>query len=188
MEVNGFHTQHLHDGIFHAQPHPGHPALVSQLELDPFQFNPQLDNQSHVQQLQQRNPYDQGPSQHRFEDLQSRVPRTDQLNNAFNRPGQFGVLTPHPQVPSQPQIHHEALGRLQGEIDLRPVTVQDGGTTEGHFKNLKMIPNPPNLEEWRRRLFDVDDVIMLTEEEYVADHFVPFHMFVLVIKGSRIGF
>ena len=166
MEVNSFHThpQHLNDAIFHTQPHSGHQALVSQLELDSFQFHTQLDTQSHVQQLH-RNPYDQGPPQPRFEDLQSRVPRVDQLNNAFNRPGQFGVLTPHPQVPSQPQTHHEALGRLQGEIDLRPVAVQDGGTTEGHFNNLKVIPNPPNLEEWRRRLFDVDDIITLTEDE-----------------------
>ncbi len=164
-----FHTQHLHDGnLFHTQPHPSHPALVSQLELDPtdpFQFNAQLDNQNTLQQLQQRNPYDQRPPQPRFQDVQSRVPQADQLKNAFNQPGQFGVLTPHPQVPSQPQVHHEALGSLQNEIDLRPIAIQDGGTTEGHFKNLKMIPDPLNLEEWRRRLFDVDDVITLTEDE-----------------------
>ena len=160
MEI---HTQHLPD--FHAQPHPG---LASQLELDPtdpFQFNAQLDNRNQLQQLQQRNPYDQRPPQPRFQDLQSQVPRADQLNNAFNRPGSFGVLTPHPEVPGQPQVQHEALGRLQSEIDLRPVAIQDGGTTGGHFKNLKMIPNPPNLEEWRRRLYDVDEVITLTEDE-----------------------
>lgn len=157
---------HLHNGnLFH---HPGHETLASQLELDasdPFQFNTQLDNQHHLQQLQQRTPYDQRPPPPRFQDLHSQVPHNDQLDHAFNRPGQFGVLTPHPQVPSQPQVHHEALGRLQNEIDLRPIAIQDGGTTEGHFKNLKMIPNPPNLEEWRRRLFDVDEVITLTEDE-----------------------
>lgn len=144
-----------------------HETLASQLELDPtdpFQFNAQLDNQHHLQQLQQRTPYDQRPPQPRFQDL-SQVPRNDQFNHAFNRQSQFGVLTPHPQVPSQPKVHHEALGRLQNEIDLRPIAIQDGGTTEGHFKNLKMIPNPPNLEEWRRRLFDVDDIISLTEDE-----------------------
>ena len=79
----------------------------------------------------------------------------------------FGVLTPHPQLPSHSRNHSEALGRLQNEIDLRPQRFSDGGTTEGHFKNLKMIPNPPNLEEWRQRLFDVDDTITLTEDEYV---------------------
>ena len=61
--------------------------------------------------------------------------------------------------------HDEQLGRLQNELDLRPVPVTDGGTTEGHFSNMKMVPNPPNLEQWRKRLFDVDEVITLTEEQ-----------------------
>lgn len=79
----------------------------------------------------------------------------------------FGVLTPHPQLSSQPRSHDEAQGRLQNEIDLRPVPITDGGTTEGHFSNMKLIPNPPDLQEWRQRLFDVDDLITLTEDQYV---------------------
>ena len=63
--------------------------------------------------------------------------------------------------------HDEQLGRLQNELDLRPVPVTDGGATEGHFSNMKRVLDPPNLAEWRQRLFDVDETITLTEDEYV---------------------
>ena len=79
----------------------------------------------------------------------------------------FGVLTPHTQLSNHSQNHSESLRGLQNEIDLRPQAITDGGTTEGHFNNLKMVPNPPLLEEWRQRLFDVDETITLTEDEYV---------------------
>ena len=36
----------------------------------------------------------------------------------------------------------------------------------GQFQGLKLIPNPPNLDEWRQRLFDVDETITLTEEQF----------------------
>ena len=51
---------------------------------------------------------------------------------------------------------------------MRPKPVTDGGTTEGHFSNMKMIPDPPNLEEWKKKLFDVDEIITMTEDEYVV--------------------
>lgn len=74
--------------------------------------------------------------------------------------------TPHAQVPKQDSNHQEALGRLQNEIDLRQAPAQEGGTTNGHFSNLKMVLDPPNLEQWRQRLFDLDDTITMTEDEY----------------------
>ena len=141
------------------------------------------------QQRQQQQPHQQQQQQPpRFHEIRPNAPISMSPNPAFgqgspysvlprvSRPGDndsspggqmFGVLTPHPQLPSPSRNHSEALGRLQNEIDLRPQRFSDGGTTEGHFKNLKMIPNPPNLEEWRAKLFDVDDTIMLTEDEYV---------------------
>lgn len=170
-----FTAQQLHDpNLFSPPIHHDHSSLGSQLDLDPgdpFQFTSQLEQQPHLQHLQSRNPYDQrtpGPSASRFQDIQSSPNRSEQLSNGFNRssqPGQFGVLTPNHQISNQPQVHHEAIGRLQNEIDLRPVAVQDGGTTEGHFSNMKLVPNPPNLEAWRKRLFDVEGVLTMTEEE-----------------------
>lgn len=49
--------------------------------------------------------------------------------------------------------------------------VQDGDdvviSNHGQFEGLKLIPNPPDLEAWRERLFHVDDTITLTQEECV---------------------
>ncbi|KAL9577079.1 MAG: hypothetical protein Q9212_006605 [Teloschistes hypoglaucus] len=163
-----FATAHpLDPNLFNTQLHD-HPSLTSQIDLDtdPFQFTSALDHHPHLP-LQPRLTFDQRPSiPPRIPELPSNVRSPDQLNSNFGNAGQFGILTPHPQLPNQPQIHHEALGRLQNEIDLRPVAVQDGGTTAGHFGNLKIVPNPPDLDEWRKKLFDVDDTVTLTEEEF----------------------
>lgn len=43
----------------------------------------------------------------------------------------------------------------------------DGTFSTSNFEGLKLIPNPPNLKQWRQRLFDVDMLILLTEDEYV---------------------
>jgi glutathione S-transferase len=65
-------------------------------------------------------------------------------------------VTPVP--PPQQQIKQQAQS---------PPQDGDSGPSTGHgqFQGLKMIANPPNLEAWRRRLFDVDDMITLDEDE-----------------------
>lgn len=183
-----FSAQHLHDGtLYHAQASQHHPTLVSQLDIDPTdpfqQYHPQLENHHHqLHQLQQRNAFEQLPPpqlpsfQDVRHDVRNQLPSTlqqnqqhqqnNESNSAFTRGGQFGVLTPHAQVSTQNSNHQEALGRLQNEIGLRPPPAQEGGTTDGHFSNLKKIPDPPNLEQWRKRLFDLDDTITMTEDEY----------------------
>lgn len=165
-------THPLDPGLFNPQLHHGHPSLTSHIDLDtdPFQFTSHLEHQPHIQ-LQPRLAFDHRPPipAPRFQEIPSSVRAPELLNNDLTRSsqgGQFGILTPHPQLPNQPQIHHEALGRLQNEIDLRPVAVQDGGTTEGHFSNMKTVPSPPDLDDWRKKLFDVEDTVTLTEDEY----------------------
>ncbi|KAL8947838.1 MAG: hypothetical protein Q9222_005923 [Ikaeria aurantiellina] len=165
----------LDPSLFTSQLHHAHPSLSSQIDLDtdPFQFPSPLDHHAHLQ-LSARIAFDQRPPPippPRFQELEPSARQPEQVSNDFPRHtqaggGQFGILTPHPQLPHQPQIHHEALGRLQNEIDLRPVAVQDGGTTEGHFSNLKIVPNPPDLDTWRKKLFDVDGTIILTEDDF----------------------
>ena len=75
----------------------------------------------------------------------------------------FGVLTPHPSL-NRNQL--DGLGS-PNDLEMRLPRYPEGGATDGHFRNLKMIPDPPNLEEWRQKLFDVDATITLTEDEYV---------------------
>jgi hypothetical protein len=38
-------------------------------------------------------------------------------------------------------------------------------SNHGQFHGLKLIANPPDVEEWREKLFHVDDMITLTEEQ-----------------------
>ena len=166
------------------------PTLVSQHELDPLDFNPfdsQLDSHHDL-----NNPFDT-PSQYdsrnqpRFHEIRSTgsingfssphghanqfavLPRASarQQHDSGGSRGQFGILTPHPQLASQPQSNNSGLGSLRNDIDTRSKAITDGGTTEGHFSNMKLIESPPNLEEWKKKLFDVDDTITLTEDEYV---------------------
>ena len=170
-----FHSHPLHDNSLFQQPSPH--TLPSQFDLDPndpFQFNAQFDVPSPIPQPQPRNHVlDPGLQHPRFHEIQPHVappapcpPRA----RASSRPqgGQFGILTPHNQLPSDPQVHQAAFGRLQNHIDLRPAADGSGGTTEGHFGTLKIIPDPPNLEAWRERLFNVSEPIELTEDEYVV--------------------
>ena len=39
--------------------------------------------------------------------------------------------------------------------------------SDGQFEGLKIIPHPPDLQAWREKLFDVDDTIVLTEDQWV---------------------
>lgn len=187
-----YSVQQLHEPNLFQSPHSG---LVQQQELgiEAFHFDPQLENQPDLS-LQGRHPFESGSfdsrahQQPRFHEIRPGPSLSVSPNGPFVQDtryatpqevrqkdveiggGQqmFGVLTPHPQLSSQPQSHSEALGRLQHEIDLRPQPIVDVGTTDGHFSNMKLIPNPPDLDEWRQRLFDVDDIITMTEDEYVS--------------------
>lgn len=78
--------------------------------------------------------------------------------------GQFGVLTPQASLTSQlPQ--HNSIGGLQQEQEFFQTPEQGGGKCDGHFRDLKVVPHPPNLDEWREKLFHVNETIALTEEE-----------------------
>lgn len=82
--------------------------------------------------------------------------------------GQFGILTPGPPLPSQPAYRHDSIARLQHEQDSFQTPENPHGTNVGgHIENAKLVSNPPNLQEWRQKLFDVDEIITLTEDECV---------------------
>ncbi|KAJ6171109.1 hypothetical protein N7470_000176 [Penicillium chermesinum] len=74
------------------------------------------------------------------------------------------------------------------QSELGPL-VTDGAESPsfaGHLQGMKLVPNPPDLEYWRDKLFHVDETITLTEEQYVTyvalgyawavtmDHLFPF--------------
>jgi hypothetical protein len=66
--------------------------------------------------------------------------------------GSFSVVTPD-QRQQQPTSYHVS---------------QNGSPTKemgGHFGGMKTIPNPPDLQQWRDKLFNINELITLTEDE-----------------------
>lgn len=59
-------------------------------------------------------------------------------------------------VRQPPQSHNGTQNRERGASLAK----------HGQFEGLRLIVNPPDLEEWRNKLFSVDDTITLTEDEY----------------------
>ncbi|KAF2471956.1 uncharacterized protein BDR25DRAFT_302783 [Lindgomyces ingoldianus] len=66
-----------------------------------------------------------------------------------------------PRVP--PQI--QAAG-LEPQTEFAQALEPDDPPVTRQFEGLKLIAAPPNLDEWRAKLFHVDDTITLTENEF----------------------
>ena len=146
--------------------HPQHSlAHLDPDQTDLLQFDPQLTDPN-LDHLQARHVdlFDARPPQPRFHEIHSSPSHN---NHPFQQEAQFGILTPHPQLPSQ-SIQHDAIGRLRNDDDLLRFQFpeQGGQKSEGHFGDMKMISNPPNLGAWRQRLFDVGELITLSDDEY----------------------
>jgi hypothetical protein len=102
----------------------------------------------------------------RFQDIRS------QAIGSVQRQPQEQPLTPitrsNPlganQVQSQPYTPSPALQRVQDASFLDDAS----GTPKkdaSHFTGMKRILDPPDLEKWRERLFNVDEIIYMTEDE-----------------------
>jgi hypothetical protein len=76
----------------------------------------------------------------------------------------FDVLTPPRQLPSQSlddfPVSDPFTSLGDGSFPEDPPEKNDA-----HLVGLKLIPNPPELEAWRERLFHIHETIVLTEEE-----------------------
>lgn len=64
-------------------------------------------------------------------------------------------------LPTHPLPAHPLSAALAGEDEGDGVVVK----SDGQFEGLKLIPNPPDLECWRQRLFAVDEMVLLSEEQ-----------------------
>jgi len=66
-------------------------------------------------------------------------------------------------------VQHGSISRLQQEDDMFGGGSPDSQEqkSSGHI-GTKIVVDPPNLEAWRQKLFDVDEMIMLSEEEYAS--------------------
>ncbi|KAF1953288.1 hypothetical protein CC80DRAFT_494583 [Byssothecium circinans] len=71
---------------------------------------------------------------------------------------QTPVLVHAPVSPQVTQVQTQNL-----EAEEAPVS---NAQNHRQFEGLKLVPNPPDLEIWRDKLFHVDETITLTEEEF----------------------
>jgi hypothetical protein len=74
----------------------------------------------------------------------------------------FSVLNPDQQQQQQQQQQHQQpqLISLQANQDDSPAK-----EIGGHFGGMKAIASPADLRQWREKLFNVNEMITLTEDE-----------------------
>ena len=135
------------DATFHQDlrlpDHNGHPFDTP----NPFASNRPHTHQSLQQQVENGSPHT--PLQH-----------------TSGSAGQFGILTTG-------SVQHTSIGRLQQEDDMFGTGTGTGTannasdqTSHGHLPT-RIVPDPPNLTEWRQKLFDVNEMITLSKDEFV---------------------
>lgn len=149
--------------IQHGQAHLSHHTLASQSGLDltglddndpVFHQDLRLqDPNGHT--FQNTNVFERNHGHRPMHVQNTGSPHTPQQHG---NGGQFGILTAGP-------IQHSSIGRLQQEEDL--FGSPDGGDqkSNGHL-STKIVVDPPDLADWRQRLFNVDEMITLSEEEF----------------------
>ncbi|CEI65073.1 hypothetical protein FVEN_g11868 [Fusarium venenatum] len=83
------------------------------------------------------------------------------VNATRATPGQFGILAPTT-VPAPVVEAQQTAGNFSAQIR------RDGNEVERSNGQLstRIVVDPPNLEEWRDKLFNVDEAIILTHEEF----------------------
>jgi len=172
--------------------HPQHATLASHLGAnfdpsDPHGFHPFHPGIGDVpgtavsgHHLQSANAFESPPqSRSRIHNSQAnghphtptRQSATETAYNGHSN-SSFGLLASNHQVPSQPI--HNSLSRLQKDDSFLEIPEQTGGKVENsHFGGLKLVEDPPDLDSWRERLFNVENTITLTEDESVMPQAVP---------------
>lgn len=197
------HQQHQHQQQHQPLPLPHNPhlshTLASQAGLDLNKYDdgsvavyPDLrqlqEVSNNAQAYHSANAFEQASlSQHHNHTIPHHVqqpPPASHSNGSPHTPRQsngtqFGMM-PSASAPLQ----HGSISRLQQEEDVFGTVTdsqeQQQGTT-GHL-GTKIVTDPPNLAAWRQKLFDVNEMIMLSEEEYV-------YISILVqIKAEKVRF
>ncbi|KAF9869802.1 glutathione transferase [Colletotrichum karsti] len=166
--------------VTHFRPGPGTPPMdMSGIEAASTVFHPELDEHEHEHHQQQNvlgpmgppplpqpqpQPSHPHPPNHGLAHSHApSLPPTEQHQH-----GQFGILTPGPAIPGASLIGSgESLVGPGGFIPIDGTTTP-GWRPHGSLLSSKWVIDPPNLEEWRQKLFDADGLIILSNEQFEA--------------------
>ena len=150
-------VQHQSVGNAHGQAN----QLQSQ-QLPPHAQNyPQLQSQHLLQPFLTHSPI---PQLQQHQQLQLQQHSTNNNHMPETRNGHI-----HAMLPSAPSQHEQPLSQslISNFSDPPSLEASQPPTTrrESYFSNMKMIPDPPDLQKWREKLFHVEDTIVLSEEQ-----------------------
>ncbi|KAM0459668.1 hypothetical protein ACHAPV_005382 [Trichoderma viride] len=118
----------------------------------------------------------QNQNQHQYQLPPSSVNHHSYYHNAQQQrqvpPGQFGILKPGPNSTSISKSSASTLQRpaqdrvLYGRHQNTALTTTAASTAPYKLSQAKLVVDPPDLQAWREKLFHVDDLIILTHEQF----------------------
>ncbi|KAF2993539.1 hypothetical protein E8E14_000792 [Neopestalotiopsis sp. 37M] len=82
-----------------------------------------------------------------------------------NRPPSFGIAPPAPLPPAIAQLQQDDEFNSSGSSGTPLVVEPAENRPHGQLVN-KIVVDPPDLEVWRNRFFNVDEPILLTNDEF----------------------
>ncbi|PON20784.1 hypothetical protein TGAM01_v210385 [Trichoderma gamsii] len=115
-------------------------------------------------------------NQHQYQLSPSSVNHHSYYHNSQHQrqvpPGQFGILKPGPNSASISESSTSALQRpaqdrvLYGRYQNTAPATTGASTAPYKLSQAKLVVDPPDLQAWREKLFHVDDLIILTHEQF----------------------
>ncbi|MCJ1288441.1 hypothetical protein MMC26_007798 [Xylographa opegraphella] len=161
---------------------PAQPSAVPFASLDPHlqdldsgevfaqHFRNQFTDPGHNQHLRDGDLFNRNVIP-RFQEVRSHtIPPHPRHTHPVELVGQFAQLPLNAQRPQNAYLHNNTLDRIQRDrSEVQPAqSANEPRKADGHFENTKIIPNPPDLLAWRERLFDVDEIITLSEDDFLT--------------------
>ncbi len=167
----------------------GLPVLLDQDDLlsQSRDRNVELGQQQHARKQLPRQRQQQRSATTQPQNRQTTL-ATTQLTSATTNQGHYSVLTPTslPEVRALSRVRDEPVegfpgsmesGDGMGNMDTSATSTMDMGAQapqepgdqlkkQTHSQlSTKTVPNPPNLEHWRQKLFDLEDTVVLNHDE-----------------------
>ncbi|KAL0936628.1 glutathione transferase [Colletotrichum truncatum] len=150
-------------------PSPGPSIDMAGIETSEPVFHHDVEGHEHEQHQQQQHSIGHmvQPSQAQPQVHGHGHSHTQSLSTPIQH-GQFGILTPGPAIPDA--VTAGTAESLIGPGGCIPIdgTTAPGWRPHGSLLSSKWVVDPPNLQEWRQKLFDADGLIILSNEQFEA--------------------